>query len=300
MEGSPGGAQTVGRLGPAAEALRSAVAHCPVRLGRGHRVSRILGGLLAHGRTGEVQARAGDGVLFPFLCEDLPHRAFWGFYEPGVRAVLRGTLRRGDVFVDLGAHRGFHSAHGLSLVGPDGLVIAVEPVPQNVAHLNRLAEINPGHRLVVVAAAVAGATGEVDLLVSNHSMLASIDHRPSRRSSVTGTLRVPALSLDDLCDRHVRGPAEGKSVLVKMDVEGAEGAVLLGGPRSLGEDGILRTMVLECGGGSRPRPRERAALIVRVLREKGFGIRVLEDRGGLRDWTEQDLDRRGVYLLAKR
>jgi len=50
-------------------------------------------------------------------------------------AHVRQVLKRGDVAVDVGAHVGYYACLFSELVGPEGLVVAVEPDPQNLSFL---------------------------------------------------------------------------------------------------------------------------------------------------------------------
>lgn len=53
-------------------------------------------------------------------------------YEPYVEAAIREVLRSGDTFVDIGANIGYFTALAAHLVGPEGKVIAWEPLDKNV------------------------------------------------------------------------------------------------------------------------------------------------------------------------
>ena len=55
--------------------------------------------------------------------------------EPETLNLYERLLRPGDVFIDVGAHVGFHSLVARHLIGPDGLVVAVEPQPYNAGKL---------------------------------------------------------------------------------------------------------------------------------------------------------------------
>jgi FkbM family methyltransferase len=53
-------------------------------------------------------------------------------YEPYVEAAIREVLRPGDTFVDIGANIGYFTALAAHLVGPEGKVIAWEPLDKNI------------------------------------------------------------------------------------------------------------------------------------------------------------------------
>ena len=50
-----------------------------------------------------------------------------GGYEPLLTSCVRSMLQPGDTFLDVGANESYFSILASSLVGPDGLVVAVEP-----------------------------------------------------------------------------------------------------------------------------------------------------------------------------
>ncbi len=58
-----------------------------------------------------------------------------GHFEPETVAHVRQVLKEGDVAVDVGAHVGYYARLFSELVGPEGLVVAVEPDPQNLSFL---------------------------------------------------------------------------------------------------------------------------------------------------------------------
>src|SRR5262245_25713330 len=51
--------------------------------------------------------------------------------EPQTLQLYENLLQPGETFIDVGAHVGFHSLVARHLVGPNGLVIALEPQPYN-------------------------------------------------------------------------------------------------------------------------------------------------------------------------
>ncbi|MBX3358555.1 MAG: FkbM family methyltransferase [Phycisphaeraceae bacterium] len=61
-----------------------------------------------------------------------------GRYEVETEEIIRREVHAGDVFLDIGANEGFLSAFAGTLVGPQGLVIAIEPQ----SRLQAIIEIN--------------------------------------------------------------------------------------------------------------------------------------------------------------
>lgn len=76
-------------------------------------------------------------------------------------AALAALVRPGECFWDLGAHKGFVTLAASRLVGPDGLVIAVEPGPANLPFLRRHVAWNEAANVRIVPAAVGESSGPV-------------------------------------------------------------------------------------------------------------------------------------------
>lgn len=167
-----------------------------------------------------------------------PHRVYipagqhlgllgWGqlTYEPQIAAVFREYIPRGGVVADVGANIGFHTALAASLTGLTGSVTALEPDPQSLVHLMRTVRANGMEQVVVRAFAVADREGAIDLHLDvktprTTSLLAdawSPDAQTRYKVSVGVT------TLDKLYASAARLD------FVKIDVEGAELAVLRGG-----------------------------------------------------------------------
>lgn len=65
-----------------------------------------------------------------------------GTLETSVQEAMRRLLPRGGVFFDVGANIGFFSLIAARLVGPDGKVVAFEPVPATAALISENAQRN--------------------------------------------------------------------------------------------------------------------------------------------------------------
>ncbi len=142
-------------------------------------------------------------------------RVLTGSYEPEQTALFGSLIRPGDVVVDVGAHVGYYTLLAATLVGPRGHVYAFEPAPANYAFLtghvrkNRCANVTP------VDSAVGDHRGEVRFEYGTGSGTGHV--------SAQGQLVVPMVTLDEFArERGLRCQA------VKIDVEGAEVAVLEG------------------------------------------------------------------------
>lgn len=144
------------------------------------------------------------------------HGCWLGWYERQKQQELARSLRPGMVALDIGANVGFYTLLSSVLVGPQGRVYAFEPVPRNLEYLRRHVNLNRLENVEILSLALGETSGEAwfdDTLGDSQGKLSS-----------TGRLRVQVATLDDLV---VSGRVQPPDVL-KIDVEGAEAAVLRG------------------------------------------------------------------------
>jgi len=135
-------------------------------------------------------------------------------YEPYVEAVLRDLLRPGDTFLDVGANIGYFTALGAHLVGPEGRVIAFEPLDKNVQLIYATLWENRFENVTVYPFAASSNAR----LVAMSSHVSSSNAGIVNRSIGEARTRIIAQSqrLDDLlaATKHID--------VVKFDIEGHE------------------------------------------------------------------------------
>lgn len=172
-----------------------------------------------------------DGVVVPVLQGPLrgarwvvgagTHGCWLGSYEYHKQRELAKTLRPGQVFYDIGANAGFYTLLASRLVGSEGHVVAVEPLPRNLHYLRRHLTLNKTDNVTVVDAAAASVPG-----------YARFDAKPTPsmgRLSPQGGLVVRTFRLEALLDDGLPPPD-----VIKMDIEGGEVDALKGAEGLLG------------------------------------------------------------------
>lgn len=137
--------------------------------------------------------------------------------------------RSGEVFLDVGANIGWYSLHIARMVGPEGLVLAVEPGPDNFAILKENIKLNHLSNVMALNFAAWDRDANLDLILAKTCTGHTVKRAwanpakpgfPKRHI----TVRVPARRLDDvLKEQNVT-----RIDWVKIDVEGAEAEVLRG------------------------------------------------------------------------
>jgi FkbM family methyltransferase len=160
------------------------------------------------------QAQSDDGVAMRF---------FWnGCYEKATLLAWAHFARKSDVIIDVGAHTGSYTL-AAAAARPDAAVISFEPHSMNFARLNLNLRANgfPTNRAFMVG---VGAKNEV----LPFSVSTSIDYLSTggsigqRNNAQTSNIQVVAL------DRFIKAPIIPKVGLIKIDVEGHEGACIAG------------------------------------------------------------------------
>ena len=151
------------------------------------------------------------------------HGCWLGSYEFAKQNLIAETVEEGSVFFDIGAHVGFYTLLGSSLVGDKGKVFAFEPLPRNIAYLERHLQLNGVTNTTLFKAAVSDRSGTARFSEeSGHSLGMLGDD---------GALTVDVVSLDELLASGAILPPD----TMKIDVERAELAVLQGARRILTE-----------------------------------------------------------------
>lgn len=213
-----------------ATVARAYVRHAPVSVGKEAIVRGYLNEWLReHPR--EVVTRAGFGARFRTDTQDLIQRYIYtfGMWEPPLTRWLQRTLRPGDTFVDVGANIGYYSLLASGLVGSPGRVVAIEAFPDFREVLSANIAMN-GARNVRVAGEAVSDRAEVlrFTLASSANMGAnSIVPYPGEAEAQAD---VPARTLPAILTSAELSGAR----VIKVDVEGAEGAVVRGLAPALG------------------------------------------------------------------
>lgn len=138
---------------------------------------------------------------------------------------------------DIGGHMGYHSLYFAAL-SPSVEIEVFEPAPVNQARLKDNLEMNPdlGKRIKLNPCALGSKTGKIQMMAApflcDINIIKSVsDKMHTNNFGVYKDLRpisVDICRLDDINDRKRVG-------FIKIDVEGSEADVILGGKRFLKE-----------------------------------------------------------------
>lgn len=181
--------------------------------------------------------------------------------EPEGFAILDEHLKPGQTFVDVGANVGMLSLHAAQRVGPQGLVLAFEPLP---AVFHMMSQLFALHKLE--------NTRSFMMAIGEESSYTAFFYSPTqgpfqqqaglmKNAADLISTRVILNSLDGML------PVEVKPDLIKIDVEGAELGVLKGMKRILEQRPKL---FIELHGNFFKDPQELVRPVFQLLEPLGY------------------------------
>ncbi len=184
----------------------------------------------------------------------------FGVWEPVLTEVMRRRLRPGDTFVDVGANSGWYTTLGAHQVGAAGRVYAVEASPVLADTLRAQVARNGFTNVEVLEAAASDAPGtlRVEPGPAQHTGLTRV--RADGAGSEVRANTLPAL---------VGAQALASARLIKVDVEGAEYAVVRGLAGSLPALAADAEVIVEVGPERAGDPSEMARLFA-AFADAGF------------------------------
>lgn len=165
--------------------------------------------------------------------------------------LLAKWLEPGDQFLDLGANLGYYSFAALPAVGATGRVVAVDAAPYIVEKLQLSAKLLGAPNLEPVQFAVTDENGEVSFYVCPSGFITGEQSMRPPDSLLAQSVKVtvPACTLREL--QRTRS-LDSRLSLVKIDIEGAEGAALrMAPPEWFRADGPLWIVEINPGALAR-------------------------------------------------
>lgn len=228
-------------------------------------VSRVAPSRL--NRLHRSRLRTTDYVFLAPLAESVGRSLFlYGVYEPLATAVFSALLADSDVAIDVGAHYGDFALAAAFKVGASGAVFAFEPQDDVRVILSQNVSANGLSQVKVFDHALADYEGTAALFTApdpTHTGGASLssDHVGQTERFVDVVVR----RLDDV----VMPPFLERVAAIKIDVEGAEAAVLRGARSML--EATRPAILFEVNGltlGEQGAESESTSL----LRESGYDL----------------------------
>ena len=192
-----------------------------------------------------VRVMSGPSAGTKWVVGSAPHGAWLGTLERSKLRHFVAHVKPGNTVWDIGANVGLYAVASARAAGSTGTVVAFEPIPLNLDFLRRHKDLNRLDNLTVVEAAVFDRSGALHMQFG--------DSPSEFHVSDEGAIEVDAIDLDTWS----RASAGGAPDIVKIDVEGAEAAVLRGGHDVFSRHRPLVYLALH---GDEPRERCQAML----------------------------------------
>jgi len=231
-----------------------------------------------HGLELESVATDAGALWFPVADQVMrDHIRSAGTWEPEIGRVLRQIFpARGGTFVDVGANVGYFSAF-MANAFTDASIHAFEPHPMTYGVL-RLNCWPYGERIRTYPCAISDRRGTVALVTSDNNLgdTKGLHAADRQRASVVAA----AATLDEVLDGVVPD-------VVKIDVQGAEFAVLGGMTRLIAKSPHMR-VVMEFSPDMLVADKVEPATMLAAIRAKGYALYLIRQDGFI-EATDQEI-----------
>lgn len=258
------GNNSSGSDGQHADIWSNALRSIPEFRGRTRVVNALARFAVFAGRQ-RVSCSVGNKATIQLDLNDRIERQMWGgSYEPHVQRALRYLLSPGGVFLDVGAHIGYHAALASVLVGHRGKVIAFEADPANFLRLQQ--NLCPFSWASAFNKAVWRTTGNAGFERSSEPTESGWGTLTDVRDLREGQhLVVEAISLDDWLSETMLEVS-----LMKVDAEGSEIGILQGAGKFLRT--IRPAIIIEANDVLLRQAQASALELTEIFRECDFEI----------------------------
>jgi len=173
---------------------------------------------------------------------------YTGLYEFEEMAFVLHALRRGDRFVDVGAHIGAFSVLAAGAVGADCL--AIEPVPASFAYMQENIHLNGlSAKIRAVNAGIAAQPGRLPFTTGKGAANGVVPAHSGATHFQSALHLASAIDIDVLPLDALT--ADFPPTMLKIDVEGYEHEVIAGAAQTLADERLLAILIELRGHGAR-------------------------------------------------
>ncbi len=163
-----------------------------------------------------------------FIGADLDVAHFRNGYEPDILFCIDQFVPNDGVYIDIGANWGYFPVYLSARPGFSGHCLAIEPAPRASRDLEQVvASLDLGEMITVHPVAMSDHAGKVrisDELWTGNNTIFTVENEASSEAD-----EVECIALDDLLESDTFSRVN----LIKIDVEGAEDAVLRGAENTI-------------------------------------------------------------------
>lgn len=216
-----------------------------------------------------------DGITYELdLAETIDSSLYYsGTFEADTERAIVDRLGPGMNALDIGANVGYHTFRIARAVGPQGRVVAVEPMSSARARLVRNLELNDFQNITIAPVALSEVESGVQPLAFESSY-----RLDGETQLVTEPVQVTTVDVlvEDSGLEHVD--------FIKLDVDGYEGKVFRGAAKTLAR--WHPALVFEISPGAMAAVGDDAVDLVAQLDQLGYSLtyeggRPIEDFGSL-------------------
>jgi FkbM family methyltransferase len=146
-------------------------------------------------------------------------------FEKEELSFVKEVLTDGDIFIDIGANVGLFSLIASDCIGATGSIVSFEPSPVTFNRLQENITLNAIENSDLRNIALSNQLGETNFYISDNGYDAWDSFAPSQDNKLQKTISVAVSSLD----KELEQVDKSRIKLVKIDVEGWEKYVIMGG-----------------------------------------------------------------------
>ncbi len=157
--------------------------------------------------------------------ESILSRLIYNGFEKDETDYVVSILSEGDIFIDVGANIGLFSLIASKKVGDKGLVISFEPSPTTFIRLVENVKLNNFNNIELRNIGLSDKADELTFYISQNGHDAWDSFAPRQDDRIEKEIKILSSSLDFELDSINKSLIK----LIKIDVEGWEKFVLLGG-----------------------------------------------------------------------
>jgi FkbM family methyltransferase len=151
-----------------------------------------------------------------------------GIFKEAKMDKFDKLITESSVVYDVGAHNGWYTLIASELVGPNGKVIAFEPLPRMAQYLKKHVEMNHCNNVQVIEAAVSDNDGTDTFFATKDGKLGAVS-MPGLGHTERSTVKT--IKLDSLVNNRLAPPPD----YVKINIEGGELRALNGAASTLAD-----------------------------------------------------------------
>lgn len=204
------------------------------------------------------------------------HLFAFGSYELPTVRFLHRYLRSGDVAFDVGAQIGYLSLIMATAAQRGTTVYSFEPETTNASRLQKNVQLNAADNIHIERFALSDRDGTLKLYLSRDNNAGTHSTILIEQNVSSDYVEIPAMTLDSF----VAANSISRLDLVKIDVEGGELEVVLGGKNTL--DTLHPVLIMEVSDALQKSRNFSTMDLKKTLADSGYSAFNINDDGTLR------------------